>query len=935
MTVFSLLARSICWLIPLVFVAPTHAVVDQWSETLSIAAGSVVSLQLASLRNFDGTEQGGSSATGFVVDAERGIVLTNRHVVGSGPIRLSATFQNQERVNAVPLYRDPIHDFAFLRYNPDDLKYTQPRSMILRPDKVSTGLDIRVLGSDGGEQLSILTGTIARLDREVPSYSRYGYNDFNTFYYQAASGTSGGSSGSPVIDFDGHVVALNAAANTKTASSFFLPLNRIQYALDRLKKGEPIARGGLQTIFSHRPYRELSRLGLDEKTEARVRMQDASNNGMLLVSQVIPGGVAENALEEGDILVSINEEIINDFVALETLLDGQIGKKLKAQVVRQGELTTTTILVADLHAIAPHRFLEIGDSVLQNMSIQHSRAMNRPQQGVVVIEPGYLFNRANVPQSSVIIELNGESVNNLDELIAIGKSAPRDRTILARYIVPGREFSTNIAQLTISNRWFDNRLCERVDDARFWDCKSIEFPGKLANSVDGVVSVPQFKDALLNKVAPAMVRVDFSIPYPVDNVYARHFKGVGLVIDKTEGLVAVDRNTVPIGLGDVEITFFGSHVLDGSVVFLHPRHNIALLKYDPKQLQGAEFEVLNLIAEPGELGSSLTMVGYRADGTFRRYEVDSFNRVTIGFGTPGLPRFQQTAIDVYGVPDVPPSLGGPFVDENGGVHAVYMSFAYEESRKIRQSEWAMPASVILEALRMYQSGSQYYSIDLQLGYRSIAEARQLGLPDSWLARYNELDASQRRVLYVKQVVQKTDAAVKLSTGDVILAIEGNLVTELLAAELSSQKPSIRLSLLRGSEVIEIDLQPSLLSGLGTQRLVSWGGALFQEPHDEIAYLKNVHFPGVYIADTEQGSPALWDGLYRNRFVTAVDGMPVNNLDDFLQLVSSKRQDETTRLSLISMSGRKSILTIEPEYNFWPTYEVTRTSEGWKRINYHN
>lgn len=250
------------------------------------------------------------------------------------------------------------------------------------------------------------------------------YNDFNTFYLQAASGTSGGSSGSPVLDIDGHAVALNAGGASRASSSYYLPLDRVQRALTFIRREQPVPRGTLQTEFEYLPYNEVRRLGLKAHVEEKVRTKFPDETGMLVVNSVLPEGPADSLLVPGDIVIGCNGKMVPHFIALFGIIDDAVGETITLTVSRGKKIQEVKVVVQDLHSITPSCYAEIGGGVVHDLSYQLAKGYSQPVRGVYVATSGHMLASASAWRKSIIMSVNNIPTPNLAAFVDAMSTLP-------------------------------------------------------------------------------------------------------------------------------------------------------------------------------------------------------------------------------------------------------------------------------------------------------------------------------------------------------------------------------------------------------------------------------------------------------------------------------------------------------------------------------
>ena len=291
-------------------------------------------------RRQNGTEkQQVSAGTGFVV-SDKGLIITNKHVVSDEDAEYTVITNEGEKYPAEVLARDPVHDLAILKVDfssasdgPDAL----PVLKLGDSDELQPGQSVIAIGNALGEfQNTVSSGVISGLKRTIVASSGiFGPAETLEELIQTDAAINRGNSGGPLLNLSGEVIGINVAmASGAENIGFAIPINRAKKDIEDVK-----TKGKITYPFLGVRYMPVSE-ELVEKNNLSV------DYGALVIRgedptdiAIVPGSAADKAgIVENDIILEINGEKVTQANSLAKLIQKyNIGDVITLKILSKGK----------------------------------------------------------------------------------------------------------------------------------------------------------------------------------------------------------------------------------------------------------------------------------------------------------------------------------------------------------------------------------------------------------------------------------------------------------------------------------------------------------------------------------------------------------------------------------------------------------------------
>lgn len=809
----------------------------------------------------------------------------------------------------------------------------------LKPDAAQVGVEVRVVGNDSGEVLSIASAVLSRLDRNAPAYGGY-YSDFNTNYLQASAASKGGSSGSPVVNVDGYAVALQAGGKTDASTTnYFLPLQRVSRALSLLRQGKAISRGTVQTVFTLESFDICKRLGLKPDEESTLRKVLPGVHSMLVVDLVIPKGPADGKLQKGDLLLAVNGEIVSIFTRLEEILDENVGQSLAVQVRRGDKKLDVEVGIEDLYDITPAKFIVAGDAHFNNLSHILARDLGIACRGVYCPESGSMW---MLSAGSIIDSVDNIPTPDLDTFIEVIRHVnDKDNVKLTyRSITDLHTRVTYFVSLSTLER--SKLECwTRDDNYARWTLKELDYEFGIPSPKSKIGSFPLI-EGLTNQNAAYITNtiafISCSIPTYISGIHQALRTGYGLVMDAEQGILLASRAIVPQGICQITVVIADVEVT-AKLIFLHPIHGYALLKYDPTLVQ-ANVASVRLSDVHAKLNSAVTLISIQESNGARLVTDTTINdigncNISLSAIQPRYRAFNLDAVYVESRMMYNNELG-VIVDPTGLAVAILLEFQGPPSSDPKTSDWyqfALHAADIYPVVERIKKGDQRVPrvLDAEMVRCNIISARKYGVDEKWIQRLTE--ESHRQVFFrVRSTAlpppeEITEEGQRLEEDDIVLMLNDEFVKDTRSFGTLYDKTDVPATIVRAGKEKNVEIPTISIENLETNRAVLFQGAILHKPHFGVRQALSKLPSEIYVSGVEQGSPA---GLYEMHpvtFITHLNDIETLDLDAFLRAAEEVPDNTFFRIRMMTRDMVPVMVTMKKcDYYVSSLLTTPRSSE---------
>ncbi|MBI4204803.1 MAG: DegQ family serine endoprotease [Betaproteobacteria bacterium] len=339
--------------------------------------------------------------SGFIISAD-GYILTNAHVVADA-VEVTVKLTDRREFKAKVVGADRRSDIATLKIEASNL----PTVTIGDPEKMKVGDWVAAIGSPFGFENSVTSGIISAKSRALPD-STY------VPFIQTDVAVNPGNSGGPLFNMRGEVIGINSQIYSRTGGymglSFAIPIDVAIKVRDDLVRYGKVTRGRLGVTIQSVTQSLARSFGLDKPAGA-------------IVSSVEKDGPADHAgLKPGDIILKIAGKEVDQSHELPSVVAGvRPGTKTEVEIWRSGGRKTLPVTIGELAEDTVASAGSPGQAGGKlGLAVRPLTPAERKQAeidgGLVVENAGGPAARAGIRPGDVILGVNGERVQNVEQL---------------------------------------------------------------------------------------------------------------------------------------------------------------------------------------------------------------------------------------------------------------------------------------------------------------------------------------------------------------------------------------------------------------------------------------------------------------------------------------------------------------------------------------